>query len=214
LAGARSSTNGAVSVARFAETNFITRDGAGNLYLSAAGNRTIRKISALGIVSVIAGTEGVSGSLDGTGSAAQFFSPAGIAVDSSGTLYVADPNIHSIRRVTAAGVVTTFAGLSGTSGTADGTGASARFNSPYGVVIDAAGNLFVADRGNHAIRKITPAGMVSTFAGQTGQPGSTNGRRHGRAFHLSDRPGDRWEHTLYVGDSGNRVIRKIAADAR
>ena len=89
-------------------------------------------------------------------------------MDSAGNVYVADTFNHTIRKITPAGVVSTLAGLAGSIGTANGTGSAARFNYPEGVAVDSAGNLYVADTDNHTIRKITPAGVVSTLAGLAG----------------------------------------------
>ncbi|MEB0299872.1 hypothetical protein QN348_03230, partial [Mucilaginibacter sp. 5C4] len=105
-----------------------------------------------------------AGNVDGTGTAAKFNGPRGIAINSAGDLYVADANNNVIRKITAAGVVTTFAG-SGAIGNADGTGTAASFNHPAGVAVDAAGNVYVADTNNNLIRKITPAGVVTSLAG-------------------------------------------------
>ena len=98
-----------------------------------------------------------------------------MAVDGSGNVYVADTNNYTIRKITPAGVVSTLAGLAGTSGSADGTGSAARFNYPHGVAVDSSGNVYVADSGNNTIRKITPAGVVSTLAGLAGSSGSADG---------------------------------------
>src|ERR1035437_7831365 len=99
-----------------------------------------------------------SGDADGPGSLARFRSPTGVAVDSAGNVYVADYQNHTIRKVTPGGVVTTLAGLAGSHGSADGTGSAARFCFPWGVAVDSAGNVFVADSLNHTIRKVTPGG--------------------------------------------------------
>jgi DNA-binding beta-propeller fold protein YncE len=107
----------------------------------------------------------MSGSADGTGSAARFNGPQGVAVDGAGNVFVADTNNNTIRKVTPAGVVTTLAGTAGLSGSADGTGAAARFNGPSGVAVDVAGNVFVADQNNNAIRKISTSGVVTTIVG-------------------------------------------------
>jgi len=115
-----------------------------------------------GNVTTLAGS-GTAAWLDATGSSAQFNFPTGIAVDSSGNVFVADFNNNRIRKITTAGVVTTFAG-SGTAGSANGTGTAAQFNGPHNIVIDSSGNLYVADSNNNSIRKITTGGVVTTFA--------------------------------------------------
>ena len=116
---------------------------------------------------------GIAGYADGAGSAAKFNKPYGITVDASGNLYVTDAGNNRIRKITPAGVVSTFAG-DGTAGYADGVGTAAKFNYPHGITIDRSGNLYVADSRNNRIRKITPAGVVSTYAGD-GTAGDSNG---------------------------------------
>ena len=150
-------------------------DAAGNLYVADTGNHTIRIISAAGAASTLAGSAGSSGSADGTGAAARFDSPRGVAVDAAGNVYVSDSGNHTIRKITPAGVVSTLAGSAGNSGSADGLGAAARFNSPSGVAVDGAGTLYVSDRYNYTIRKITAAGTVTTFAGTAGTGGLDDG---------------------------------------
>jgi sugar lactone lactonase YvrE len=125
--------------------------------------------------STLAGTAGSSGSADGTGSAARFNGPNGVAVDALGNVYVADTFNRTIRKMTPGGVVTTLAGTAGSSGSTEGTGSAARFTSAAGVAVDAAGNVYVADRGDHTIRKITSGGVVTTLAGTAGSSGSTEG---------------------------------------
>jgi sugar lactone lactonase YvrE len=166
FAGAAASSgtaNGALLTARFNHPSGLAFDSAGNLYVTDTFNHTIRKISPLGLVTTLAGLEGVSGTADGSGSNALFNKPTGITVDSTGNLYVADTANSSIRKITPTGVVTTFAGLSTISGLKDGTGSDAWFNQPLALDFDASGNLYVADTGNAAIRKITPAGVVTTL---------------------------------------------------
>ena len=122
----------------------------------------------------LAGRAGI-GSTDGTSSAARFSYPSGVAVDGAGNVYVADTENHMIRKVTSGGVVTTLAGLAGSKGSTDGTGTAARFSSPSGVAVDSAGNVYVADRDSHTIRKVTPGGMVTTLAGLAGSVDSADG---------------------------------------
>ena len=123
------------------------------------------------LLSVFAGNTHGAGNSDGTGAAASFNEPYAVATDASGNVYVADSNNSTIRKITPAGVVTTLAGTAGTSGSADGTGAAARFSIPSGVATDASGNVYVTDNGNYTIRKITPAGEVTTLAGTAGVGG-------------------------------------------
>ena len=155
--------------------------GGGSVYVTDSTNETIRRITPVGsppppawVVTTLAGS-GTSGSTDGTGTSARFSSPKGMAVDDVGNVYVADTNNYTIRKVTSAGVVTTLAGSAGSAGSADGTGSAARFSSPSGVAVDDAGNVYVADTSNNTIRKMTPAGEVTTLAGSAGSADSTDG---------------------------------------
>jgi hypothetical protein len=143
-------------------------DGAGNIYVADSGNNIIRKITPEGVVTTLAGSPGASGTTDGAGSAARFTYPYGVVVDGSGTLFVTDAWAETIRKVTPGGVVTTTAGAAGVSGTADGIGNAARFQTPWGLSIDAFGNLFVADSDNDTIRRVTADGIVTTVVGVAG----------------------------------------------
>jgi len=183
-------------------------DGSGNLYVGNLGDSTIRKVTSGGSVSILAGTAGVEGSADGTGAAASFGVPAGVAVDGSGNVFVADQLSHTIRKITAAGVVTTIAGTAGVSGAADGAGTAASFNAPAGVAVDGSGNVFVADAHNHTIRRITPAGVVTTVAGTAGVSGSTDGSSPTSFDNPSGIAVD-GSGKLYVADSANNTIRTI-----
>lgn len=163
-AGTTGATDGTGSAARFYAPFGIAYDGT-NLFVTDTGNQTIRKVTAAGVVATLAGTAGSSGSTDATGTSAKFSNPAGIVSDGT-NLFVADSSNHTIRKIViATGVVSTLAGTVGTSGSADGTGAAARFNSPIGLTIDNAGNLYVSDQNYTKIRKIvTSTGVVSTIA--------------------------------------------------
>src|ERR1043165_3455436 len=132
---------------------------------------------------LIAGGIGGPGSLDGTGANARFSFPTAVAISASGTIYVADSRNHTIRAVTAAGEVTTFAGAANAPGRVDGPRRSARFSGPAGLALDSGGNLYVTELGNETIRKITPGGEVTTIAGGPGVGGSTDGARGSARFH-------------------------------
>jgi hypothetical protein len=189
----------------------IAIDAAKNLYVSDTTNQTIRKISPSRVVTTLAGSAGVFGTTDGPGTSARFNFPIGLAVDASGNVYVADSKNSVIRKITPAGVVSTYAGTALQYGSADGPAASARFFIPCGVAVDSAGVVYVADTGNHVIRKITTDGVVSTLAGSAQQSGTTNGTGAGARFNLPwgialDRSGG-----LFVSDSGSNTIRRVSS---
>ncbi len=163
--------------------------------------------------STFAGLAGNAGSVDGTGSAARFDFPGGSATDAAGNVYVADRNNHIIRKITPAGVVTTLAGLADVSGSSNGTGSTARFFFPVGVAADATGNVYVADSDNHLIRKITPAGVVTTLAGLAGVAGDSDGTGNAARFNFPQGVAVDSGGNLYVADSGNNIIRKITPAA-
>ena len=160
-------------------------------------------------VTSLAGQTLVSGGANGAGTNALFSDPAAMVADSPGNLFVADSGNHAIRKVSSAGLVTTFAGQLGVVGSG-GTGAQAKFNRPCGIAMDRAGNLFVSDTGNHTIRKITPAGGVSTIAGSVGQSDFANGSGTTARFSSPLGLAVAADGTLYVADSGNHVIRVIS----
>ncbi len=208
------SADGAGSVARFNNPLGAATDASGNVYVVDYGNDTIRKITSAGVVSTLAGTAGVAGSADGTGAAASFTGPGGLATDSAGNIYVAETENNLIRKITPTGVVTTLAGAPGTSndGSDDGTGAAASFKGPGAPVVDSAGNVYVTDGGNNTIRKITPAGEVTTFAGTAGSQGSADGTGASASFNAPSGLAIDGSGNLYVTDSGNHTIRKITPE--
>ncbi|QTN29968.1 SMP-30/gluconolactonase/LRE family protein [Rhodoferax sp. AJA081-3] len=210
-AGTLGSADGAGAAARFQNPQGIAADSAGNVFVADTGNRTIRKISSTGVVSTLAGSAGQGGSADGTGASARFNSPLGVAVDSGGTVYVIDSADNTVRKITPGGVVTTLAGSPGGIGLVDGTGSAARFTVPFDLTVDAAGNLYICDHGNHAIRKVTPAGVVTTLAG-SGTAGNTNSNGRAAAFKFpSGITVDNSTGAVFVADTDNQVIRKISA---
>ncbi len=255
--GKYGSANGIGTAASFSSPRGVAIDATGNLYVGDKGNQLIRKITPAGLVSTLAGTVGVFGYADGTGTAAIFDNPDGVAVDTAGNVYVADNWNSVIRKITPAGVVTTFAGAvqtgmtvlsfmaptgiavdaTGTAYVADnigvirkvtpagvvsiwagsttlvgavnGTGTAATFSSPTAAVVDTAGNVYVADTGNHLIRKITSAGVVSTLAGTAGVTGSANGTGTLATFNSPQGIAVDTAGNIYVADTGNGLIRLI-----
>ncbi len=214
--GTTGSDNGTGTAASFGMMGGVAVDSSGNVYVADTFNFLIRKITPAGVVTTFAGS-GVTGSADGTGTAASFTAPFGIAVDSSGNVYVADTFSNLIRKITPAGVVTTFAGGGGSgavgSGADDGTGTAASFNAPFGIAVDSSGNVYVADSMNNLIRKITPAGVVTTLAGGggSGAVGSGADDGTGTAASFSSPYGIALDSSdnVYVADSVNNLIRKI-----
>ena len=205
----KGTADGQGSAARFNAPWSVAVDGAGNVYVADMNNHTIRRITSSGAVTTLAGLAGSYGSADGTGSAARFYGPAGVATDGSGNVYVADSGNDTIRRVTPSGVVTTLAGLAGSYESADGTGSAARFRNPQGVATDATGNVYVADTNNHTIRRITSSGAVTTLAGAPRSQGRTDGAANEARFNYPyglavDAGGNVW-----VADTSNDTVRKI-----
>ncbi|AMR31689.1 hypothetical protein A0256_09775 [Mucilaginibacter sp. PAMC 26640] len=207
LAGGLS--NGPLLTAQFDNPMGIAADAAGNLYIADSFNCAIRKISTGGAVTTVAGS-GSLGYANGTGNAAQFYSPSALVVDATGNIFVADRGNNAIRKITPSGVVTTFAG-NGTAGYTDGTGEAASFNTPSGIAIDPSGNLVIADAGNNLIRKITPAGVVTTVAGSR-TAGYLNGTGTAANFNKPAAVAIDAAGNIYVTEATNSAIRKINAD--
>ena len=206
--GSNSNPDGTGSAARFVNPSGVAVDNAGNVYVADAVDFTIRKVTSAGVVTTFAGSHGEESSIDGTGSAARFYSPIDVAVDNAGNVYVTEFN--AIRKITPAGVVTTLAG-GGLyhPGGIDGTGSSASFASPKGIAVDSTGNVYVADTENFTIRKITSSGVVTTLAGTAGSTGSSDGTGSAARFVnpidvAVDNAGN-----VYVSDNLGGSIRKI-----
>jgi sugar lactone lactonase YvrE len=221
--------NGAIRKIAASGTNWVTTtlvkpgvpggvalDRAGDLYVADSGNNVIRRVVWSGtnwVASVLAGSVGEAGSVDGPQgtNAALFNYPRGIAWSANGLLYVADSLNNSVRQTTAAGVVTTLAGAAGGPGRADGLQDQARFNAPLGLAVDGGHNVYVADSQNNAIRRVTPAGLVTTLAGApTGLAGSADGDGTNAAFNSPAAVAVDAQTNIYVADSFNNEIRKLA----
>ncbi len=189
--------------AQFNTPSGIAIDRAGNIIIADTSNNRVRKLSADGTrVSTIAGS-GVAGLKDGRGDEAQFDGPIGVAVDQNGNLFIADAYNDCVRKITIEGVVTTIAGT-GLPGFKDGQATNAMFDTPCGVAVDTAGNIFVADTGNRAIRKISPEGEVTTIAGRV------DGGSQGSEGRLNHPVGVAVTHDgfLFVSDEGSgRIVR-------
>jgi hypothetical protein len=203
----------------------VTVDLDGTVYFSDTVNNTIKQATPSGFVTVVAGSNSPfnHGTTDGLGKLALFSNPYGLAVDNAGNIFVTDTGNHTIRKITLVGtnwMVSTIAGditktnSSGSvlGGSTDGTNTVAQFKSPYGVVVDSAGNLFVTDTGNYTIRKITHVGadwVTTTLAGSAGLSGSANGTNAVARFNGADGIAVDRAGSLFVADSGNSLIRKV-----
>lgn len=252
LANVSGDADGPGNLARFSSPRGIARDAVGNLYVTDGENHTVRKITPTGLVTTVAGLAGKRGSQDGLGTEARFDFPAQIAVDAGGTLYVTDTLNSTIRKISAAGIVTTLAGTPGVTGHSDGIGSAVKFSNPFGLALDATGNLYIVDTFNDAIRKITPngnvttiasggdlyrpfgitvgtagvlyvansygsivqqispAGVVTLFAGTSGSNGSQDGPAASAQFLFPIALTADAASAIYVADTGNNTIRKIA----
>ena len=202
--------NGNGSAARFNQPNGVVMDpGGAFMYVADGINNAIRKVTTNGDVSTPAGGSGAAGTNNGTGNTARFNFPEQVAVDSSGIVYIADAGNNAIRKMTAGGTVSPLAGLPGplNIGSQDGTGTGARFSYPESLTVDSASNVFVADYGNNTIRKVTPAGVVTTVGGRAGITGTndalgTNALFNGEEGIFVDK-----SDNIYVTDTVNNTVR-------
>lgn len=205
--GIQGYSDGPGNSSRFAGPLGMAVDRDGNVYVADTGNNRIRKITQQGVVSTLAGSG--PGYADGVGTNTKFYNPYGIAVDSNGNIYVADTANNRIRKITSDGTVSTLAGSS--SGYADGTGADAKFNFPYGVAVDNSGNVYVADYSNYRIRKVTAGGIVSTLAGN-GSFGNADGTGTNAQFYNPSGITVDSNGNLFVTDYAFCSVRKITSN--
>ena len=205
-------TDGTGHAASFENPMGIAVGYSGNLYVADTGNCLIREINPGAAVTTLAGSGLPGGYADGMGTAATFSYPQGIAVDISGDVYVADTNNQMIRFIDGLTYTSPIAGIKGYTGAINGLGTTATFKYPYGIAVDSTRNIYVADTGNALIREIQPGGgiMVSTLAGSAGVTGSTNGNAACALFNQPNGIALDTAGNLYVADSGNNMIRKIA----
>jgi sugar lactone lactonase YvrE len=203
--GSAGDVNGVGTNAQFSNPRGIAQDAAGNLYITDMDNHKIKKIAPNGTVTTFAGS--TQGHADGTGTNARFDYPAAIAIGPDGYFYVADRFNFMIRKISPDGVVTTLAGNSAISGDDDGVGSAAKFYNPYDLVVDASGNVYVIDRDNSKIRKVSPSGQVTTVAGST--PGNADGTGSAAQFSYPRGIAIDGAGNLYVSDYNNHRIRKV-----
>lgn len=212
LAGAPSvcvSIDGPPSVARFNYLAGVAVDKAGVVYVTSWDDCTVRTVSASGDVATIAGVSALCSTADGSRTRARFNHPSGIALGPNGNFYIADEIGCTIRDMTPAGVVSTIAGKPDRCGSADGKKTSAQFNVPSWTAVDSSGNVYVTDYLNFTIRKVTPAGQVSTLAGQTGVSGDADGTGSSAFFNHPDGIAADSRGTVYVADRNNNLIRTL-----
>lgn len=199
--------DGESSTAKFSQPTGIAIDALGNLYVVDRGNEKIRKISTTSVVSTIAGS--VAGFANGQGINSQFSFPTGIVIDSQQNLFITDSNNFKIRKISASGLVSTFAGSN--NGLLDGQGVVAQFKNPIGIAIDALGNLFVTEFNAHKIRKISSTGFVTTLAGK-GFQGFADGIANNAQFNSPDSIILDPQGNIFISEAGNHRIRKITFD--
>lgn len=200
--------NGNGVYASFYQPVGVALDASGNVYVTDSGNNLIREIGTSGAVGTFAGT-GAAGFANGLPGIATFDAPQGIAIDASGDIYIADNGSNVVRKISAAGMVTTIAGKADSTGANNGVDSLATFNEIAGIAVDGAGNIYVADFGNNLIRKISAGGGVTTLAG-SGLTGHADGTAANASFNAPAGIAVDAAGNVYVADYGNNELRQIS----
>ncbi len=208
--------NGPASLAGLNAPSGVAVDNQGNLYIADTLNSRVRKVTADGIITTVAGngTAGYAG--DGySAKEAELNDPRGIVLDSQGNLYIADSKNYVVRKVTTDGVISTIAGIAGSYGHSgdEGLAVEAMLKQPFGLAVDSQDNLYIADIQDQVIRKVTTDGKISTVAGQSGIVGYTGdgGPATDAQFHNPTGVVVDNQNNLYIADMDNNVIRKVTA---
>jgi sugar lactone lactonase YvrE len=202
-----SGDGGAAASAQFVVPIDVSVDGSGNLFIADQGNYRIREVSSAGVISSVAGRTDDGG----PPASAQFYFPNTLVVDGAGNLFIADTDIHRIRKITPAGVIATVAGNGSLGFSGDGGAATAaQLNYPAAIAVDAAGNLFIADTNNERVRKVSPEGIITTVAGN-GTSGSNGDGGPARSAQLSEPAGIAVDSAgnLFISDTGGQRIREV-----
>lgn len=210
-----SGDGGAAIGAQLWRPSAVAVDHTGNLYIADTYNARIRKVDTAGIITTVAGNGALASTGDGgPATSAGLFLPMGVAVDGAGNIYIADQNAHNIRKVDTRGIITTVAGSAAEGFSGDGGPAtSAEFAGPYSVTVDNAGNIYIADHGNHRVRKVNTAGTISTVAGTGGASGTGDGGPPTSANMLPADVAVDAAGNYYIADEGNNRIRKVTIGA-
>ncbi len=203
--------DGPLADARFQRMSDVAVDAQGQLFVADSNNHAIRRVTPQGVASTLAGQPDVWELVDGQGTAARFSSVSGVVRDKLGNLFVADSDFNVIRKVTPSGRVSVWVGDMNGTGLKDGPAGSAVFQGPEGLAMDSQGNIYVADADHNAIRKINPAGQVTTLAG-TGAQGHDDGPGKQATFSSPQGLVLDAQGNLYVGDFYNNLIRKVSPD--
>ena len=207
-----SGDGGSAVEARLYSPEDVVVDGTGNLYIAVGNNQRIRRVDTTGTITTVAGSGQFGyGGDGGPATAARLDYPRGVAVDSSGNVYIADTNNHRIRKVDTSGTITTVAGIGDNMYSGDGGPATAaRLNQPEGVAVDGSDNLYITDSENHRIRRADAAGIIATYAG-TGESGYSGDGAPATAARLDYPRGVAVDSSgnVYIADTNNHRIRKV-----